>query len=217
MSNCVAGTEGHTTTDGAHGLDDAPLSLEPRRQIGRVAVRADQGRHELEQALLGLGVTLFIRKQAAQGFDTMVHGTHAGAQPDPLGSRRGQLGVEHYQARVPRRWLEQAFSIAAVVPCHARDALVLAPREAGWDGDVADHGVLVVSLESEELLQAFGIRNRVGEHPRDHLGRVRQRPGAQRDDDVGVLRRGVLRDLEDFVPVRVRRHADPQAHDFVAE
>lgn len=178
MSNGMTRTERDAAPDGAHGEDDAPLGLEASGEVGRVAMRPDQRGHESQQAFLRLRVPFLVGQETAQRLDTVVDRPHPGAQPDAFGRRRGQFRVEHHQARVARRRLEQAFSIAAVVARHARDALVLASGERRRNRHVPDHGVLEarpgVGLGVEQLFHTRGIRNIVGQHPRDHLGRVRQ-------------------------------------------
>lgn len=141
-------------------------------------MRLDQRGHESQQTFLRLRVPLLVGQETTQRLDAVVDRPHPGTQPDAFGRRRGQFRVEHHQARVARRRLEQAFSITAVVARHARDALVLASGERRRDRHVPDYGILEarpgVGLGVEQLFHPRRIRDVVGQHPRDYLGRVRQ-------------------------------------------
>ncbi len=217
MTDGMTCAEGHTGGYCAHGLDDAAHGFEPGVEVLGVLVRADQRGYKTQQSLLGLGVALFVGQETSQCLDAMVDSPDARAQPNALRRRRGQFRIKHDKAGVPLRQGEQLFSVTPVVARHTRERLVLAARQTRWDRDVSYHGVLAVLAVRGELLHAFGSGHVVGQHPANDLGGVGETAGAQRDDAVGVLGRGVLCDFENLVPVRVWGQAGSCADDLVAE
>lgn len=216
VPDAVAGAHGNEQAPAGDGLLGAELAAQAGVQGVRVALRGQEARDEFLQRGGGGGVGFGRGCDAADGFDAVVDGADAGAEPDGEGGGGAEVGAEDDEAGADGEVLEGVFVFGDVVG-GAGDGGVFARGEGGGDADDGEDGGEEwgaegwgVEVEGLEVREGGGG---VGEGEGCHFGRVGEAAAAEGHEDVGAGGARRVHDGEDVAVERVRFHALLDADD----
>ena len=216
VPDAVARAHRHAQQARADGVLGAEQALHARRQGRGIPLRGQQAREQLRQPARGVGVALRGGGDAAGGFDAVVDGADAGAEPDAQGGRGAEGGAEDDEAGADGEVLEGVFVPGEVVG-GAGEGGVFARGEGGGDADDGEGGGAEgvaegggVEVEGREIVVGGGV---VGEREGGDFGGVGEASAAEGHEDVGGRGAGFVDDGEDVAVVGVGFDAPFDAHD----
>ena len=138
-----------------------------------------------------LGIAIGVCFGRANTFDTMINGTNAGRQPQPLGGVDGDRRIEDDCGRDDQGMAKQFLGFGSLVS-DARDAAKIAARECRWDADLA-HGRWLAGWRADravgvfdrtKLVEVIGTADAVRKAQLNCLGGISDRSSADVEDGL---------------------------------
>ena len=216
VADAVGGAHWDAEETAADGVLGAEEALHAGGEEVGVGFRGEEARDEAAEGGGGVGGAFCCGGYAADGFDAVVDGADAGAEPDGERGGGGEFGGEDDEAGAEGEVLEGVFVVREVVG-GAGEGRVFARGEGGGDADYwedgREEGVAEgrgVEVEGLEGVEGGGV---VGEGEGDDFGGVGEAAAAEGDEDVSVGGFRFVRDGEDVRVVRVRFDAFCDADD----